>query len=425
MNPIKALAQRLLREDLADLRKLGHNLITATARAVQLEVGPGQETLGKGHDWRPEEYGDYYAQSIPVYAAVNVRADALARLPWQVSGPHSNTQNPTLHPAAQLLERPNPWMSGAELRAATEINLCLWGAAFWVIEQTPTGPALWNISPHKMRVLPGPSRSDTYIRGYRYEGPSGTTNYLPEEVTFFRRVNPIEDRTGLSPLAPMRLSADMGKDAVRYNRNTFRNGGVPDIVLLSEQLMTQSEVDGFYQRWEARFAGPNKAHRPAIASNIRDIKPVGLNARDAEFLGSITLAIRDAARVYGVPSTMLGDLEFATLSNMEALERLFWRGTVTAEARYLETVVNSQLLPRLGYSGVQATLDMSGVEALQEGEQQRVKRETDYLDRGVLTINEVRQQRGLPPVAWGNEPRPMQHEVTHDAATKETTPQRP
>ena len=29
---------------------------------------------------------------------------------------------------------------------------------------------------------------------------------------------------------------------------------------------------------------------------------------------------------------------------------------------------------------------------------------TQYLDRGVLTINEVREEMGLQPVPWGNEP---------------------
>jgi HK97 family phage portal protein len=400
-NPMKAIARRVLRRDLSDLHQLGRHLITATARAVQLEVGPGQETLGKGHDWRPSEYGDYYAQSIPVYAAINIRADALARLPWRVT---VNTAAQDTHPAAALLNDPNPYQSGPEFLAATEINLCLWGAAFWVIELTPQGFALWNIPPHRMKVIPGSPRSNDYIRGYRYEGPSGEASYLPEEVVFFRRTNPLEDRTGLSPLAPLRLSADMGRDALRYNRNTFKNGGVPDIVLMAEQTMTQGEVDQFYKLWEQRFAGPEKSHRPAIASNIKAVEKVGLNARDAEFVNSITLAIRDAARVYGVPSTMLEDREFATLNNAETDERKFWRQTVTAEARYLESQVNTQLLPRLGYYGVKAELDLSGVEALQEGEEQRVKRESEYLDRGVITINEVRQERGLPPVPWGNEP---------------------
>ena len=32
----------------------------------------------------------------------------------------------------------------------------------------------------------------------------------------------------------------------------------------------------------------------------------------------------------------------------------------------------------------------------------RVQRETALLDRGVLTINEVRRERNLPEVPWGD-----------------------
>ena len=46
--------------------------------------------------------------------------------------------------------------------------------------------------------------------------------------------------------------------------------------------------------------------------------------------------------------------------------------------------------------------DLSVIEALQEDENSRVQRETALLDRGVLTINEVRRERNLREVPWGD-----------------------
>jgi hypothetical protein len=60
------------------------------------------------------------------------------------------------------------------------------------------------------------------------------------------------------------------------------------------------------------------------------------------------------------------------------------------------------LLPRLGYPDLALEFDLSVIEALQEDENKRVSREAQLLDRGVLTINEVRRQRGLPDVLWGD-----------------------
>ena len=60
------------------------------------------------------------------------------------------------------------------------------------------------------------------------------------------------------------------------------------------------------------------------------------------------------------------------------------------------------LLPRFGYPDLEVKFDVSGIEALREDENSRVARESQLLDRGVLTINEVRRTRSLSDVPWGD-----------------------
>ena len=61
---------------------------TASSRAAAADVYPHHRTYGIGHDWTPTNYAwtptnyaEYYAKSVPVYAAVTRRADAMARTP--------------------------------------------------------------------------------------------------------------------------------------------------------------------------------------------------------------------------------------------------------------------------------------------------------------------------------------------------------
>ena len=68
----------------------------------------------------------------------------------------------------------------------------------------------------------------------------------------------------------------------------------------------------------------------------------------------------------------------------------------------MEEQLSLMLLPRLGYPELTLEFDLSAIEALQEDENRRVQREVQLLDRGVLTINEVRRQRDMPDVAWGD-----------------------
>lgn len=385
-------------------------LRSSSARAVQADVMPHERALGTGADWSPPEYADYYAKSIPVYAAIRIRAEALASVPWQVQRRTGSAESRPVepnHPAQRLLDRPNPWYSGAELRRATEINLLLWGRAFWSIETQPDGSTeIWPLRPDRMSPIPGAPGSNTHIAGYLYRGTARDQTYLPEEIEMFRYFNPTQERAGLSPIAPMRLSADMGVDAIRYNRNTLRNGAIPDYILLAKDEMTDANAEEFYRRWEARFQGPNRANRPGIASFIEDVKPLAFSNRNMEFIQSLRWTVKDAARVFGVPEVMMAELEFATLANMENLERMFWRGTMVPEMTMFKERITSSLLPKLGYTNLQVDFDTTNIDALNEGREQRVKREIEFLDRGVITIDEVRRSYGLSEVPWGKTPTP-------------------
>ena len=174
-------------------------------------------------------------------------------------------------------------------------------------------------------------------------------------------------------------------------------------MLLTNEYMNDNEVDDFYRRWEARYRGPANARRPAVASFVRDIKTLGLSHREMDFIQGLRWSLEEVSRAYGVPRPLLSDLERATFSNVNAAERFFWRNTMVPEMTFLAEQVTRNLFPLLGYPGLEMQFDLTAIEALSEDQNARATRETQLLDRGVLTINEVRRSRGLPDVPWGNE----------------------
>ena len=353
--------------------------------------------------WARTEYGEYYATSTSVYAAIKLRAEALSRPGLVVSRPGSDGNLLPVgfdHPAQQLLDRVNPWYTRGDLWRATEIYLNLWGSSFWALERDEAGnQEIWPLRPDRVSVLPDRRQ---FIRGFVYMSHNGPVAYTPDEILWLRYFNPLEEFAGLSPIAPVRMAADMGKDALKFNRNFLRNSAQPDFMLLTNETMTDNEIEDFYNRWEARYSGPGNAHRPAIASFIRDIKTLGFTHRDMDFIQGLRWSLEEVSRTYGVPKPLLSDLERATFSNINAAERIFWRNTMLPEMKFLEEQLTRMLLPRLGYPDLVALFDVESIEALREDENSRVSREVQMLDRGVLTINEVRRSRKLPDVPWGD-----------------------
>ena len=396
-------------------------------RSTRITVDRFDLTDGIGGEWAAPRYGDYYATSAAVHAAVRTRADAVGRPPLLVEkrveesgdarGVVSWIPVDVDHPLQRLVDRPNNSWSRAELIRAVESNLLLWGSAFLGIERDDNGTVseLWPLRPDRMRVLPDVRK---YIRGFVYEHAGQRVAYLPEEVVWFKQFNPLEEFAGLSAVAPARLSVDMGLEAQRFNRDFFANSATPgDLAITSEETPTDDEVAEFYSRWDARFKGPSKSHRPILLGRGMDAKRLGLSHRDMEFAKALEWSVEEVSRAFGVPTVFLAELEDATLSNVSTLERFMWRNTIVPELRLIEDSLNRSLVPAFGLSQFEYRFrfDISAIEALNDSEDSLVAREVSLVNAGIMTPNEVRARHGLAPEAWGALPRPNAKPVASSA----------
>jgi phage portal protein BeeE len=210
-------------------------------RAAAADIDWLQGFAGAGSGWARTEYGEYYASSVSVYAAVRLRAESLSRPPlvvYRQSADGARIAVGPSHPVQRLMDRVNPWYSRSDLWRATEIYLDLWGSSFWALERSEEGQReIWPLRPDRVSIL---ADRRQYIRGYVYQGRTGPVAYTADEMLWIRYFNPLEEHAGLSPLAPVRMAVDMGKDALRFNRNFLRNSAQPDFVLLTKQLRMQS-----------------------------------------------------------------------------------------------------------------------------------------------------------------------------------------
>ena len=376
-------------------------------------AGWAQAAYGAQAGWAQTAFGEYYPRSAVVYAAIKVRQDAIARLPLRVlrripasrqrmDGVNARAGGELVgadHPLQRLLDSPNPFWSRSDLWRATETYLSLWGAAFWALERDENGniAEIWPLRPDKMRPIPDAQR---YIKGFVYVGSgSELVPYLPDDVVWMRYFNPLDEYAGLSPIAPLRQSADMGMDALRANRKLLQNDSTPGLIIETEGFPTDADVSEFYARWESRFQGVEKMRRPALLSPGMKASNLGFSPRDMEYIESLRWSLEDVTRVFGVPKVMIGDLENTTFSNFSTARRLFWEDTIAAQLAFYQESLRQHLLPHFGDDSLTVEFDLSGVEALKESEENKAKRRRIYVEAGIMTIDEVRREMNLPPIA--------------------------
>jgi len=362
------------------------------------------KSWGIGDAWAKPSYGNYYPSSVSVYAAIKLRQEAIARVPLFV---YRQTEDglekvASDHPLQTVLDRVNRWWTRGDLWRATETYLSLWGSAYWsVVREGNTITEIWPLRPDKVKILPD---AKDYIKGFVYGTGQESRAFAPDEIIWFRYFNPLDELSGLSPIAPVALSVDMGVDALRTNRFALANDSTPGMIISVSDTPTDEEVLSFYERWESRFAGSKNSRRPAILGEGMTASNLGFSPKDMMALESMRWSNEDVARVFNVPTPMLHDLSRATYANIMTARKSFWEDCIGPQLAFYEEEITEMLLPLYGEEGLVVKFDTSGVQALQEDEDAKAARREKYVKANIMTINEVRGDMGLENVEWGDKP---------------------
>ena len=375
-----------------------------TTRVLVDKLGADSGASDAGsQDWASVNYGKYYATSSTVHSAVKVLAEAVARpklAAWQRSTPDADLEPAHhSHPMQTLLDQPNSMWTAGEFWRAVESWLALTGSAFVQIQldDNLVPVEMWPLRSDEVRVLL--SEDNRSVTGFVHESADGSIAILRNEMLWFRRFNPIQPYAGLSSIAPTRAAVDMSGEAMRFNRSFFKNAATPSdlVVKVSNSHPSAQEIERFLERWQERFSTPEKAHSPVVLGEGLEMKHVGLNHRDMEFVAALSWSVEEVSRAFGVPKVFLSEFEDATLANVRTMEQFLWRNTIIPELRLFEDVMNRRLAPHFNeFPGqLEVRFDLTQIEAIQESQSDRAARLTNLVASGVITVQEARRDLGL------------------------------
>lgn len=363
-------------------------------KAAPATVRKTDEALGlDAATWAPSEYGTYLATSNAVYTCVTRRAELLARLPLVVMrrGPDGQDSPVEAGPLPAILDQPNPKYDGTWLVELTQMDLDLWGRAFWMLERGASGKGpireMWRARPDQVVVVP--SRKD-YIAGFfLVDVDSGNRiPYTADEVIYFRYPNPVDELSGLSPLAAARLAADVGSAAMKANFSLFSQGMMGGGILTpgadgdKAAIWTSAQMEEIGKAFERQLKGVDKAHRWAIFRTPIHAERLSFSPEDMQHLETLKWSLEDVARAYRIPVDMLrGE---TTYENMDAAQRGVYTHAVLPAAWRMANVLNNTLVPL--YDKTRKTFvafDDSQVEVLQENRAEIVTQMNTLFTMGV------------------------------------------
>lgn len=365
-------------------------------------------------------------------------------------------------PLMQVLNiRPNPDMTAIGFREAMFFIVLTWGNAYAEIVKDRAGRVvrLWPLDPGRMT----PRRRKGGELYYEYWEQDGGKVEVPADNIYHLRGPGISGLMGDNRVA--RAAKMMGLSAAqeRFASTYFGNNTVLGGFLEYPKGLDDKTFYHLRDTWEDRFRGPDKSNKPAILENGMKWNQIQSNADDSQLTESRKFQLEEICRYYAVPPHKVQHLDRMTYNNVEHLAIEFVREALTPWAKRAEqeatyklfgirsrrkTSIDLRWLSQGDYKtrmegyaigrriGVLSANDIRAMENMnsigKEGDvrtiesnmqtldsmvaQTKPEFKPDVLKAGIPTINEVRQQLALPPIAGGDIPANSLLEVRQPSA---------
>lgn len=352
---------------------------------------------------------DFYERNPLVYACVNEIATSTAEPRMQVErlvGGDWEAQGDK-HPLAQLLERPNPYMTAYDFWYVIMMYRSIAGNAFVEIERSGNGRpiGLWPIRPDRVEIIPGPSGSTQRIIGYKVRISADSVVAMPPDAMMhFKTQHPRSDLWGLAPLSVCLTYAGIDNSAGEFVKAFFDNAGVPYGILTSKNRLSDEMIEYIKTRWKSQFHGPEGWHEVAVIDSDASYQKVGVSVSEMDSQRVHAIPETRICQVFQVPPILVGamaGLQNATYANYKEARQSFWQDTLSPIYKSLIDQINMQVAPEFG-QGIRASWDFSRVVALNEDADLFHTRIRADVGAGFLTVNEARQEIGYESVAGGD-----------------------
>lgn len=344
------------------------------------------------------------AMRVPAVAcALSLIAETVGSLPVKLYERDSKAAV-TNHPAYKLVhDEANPWTSAQSLREQLTTDALLFGRGCALVVRNNAGDPveLIRIEPAAVQIETDSYGEPTYV----VQHVDGQHRYGISDILH------VEAFGGVSPIVLGREAIGLALAFEAHIARLFANGGKPGGIIKSEKALGDEAKKNLAKSWTAAH-GMNNSGGTAILDEGMSYEAVTMTLTDAQFAENRLEQIREIARVFRVPPTMLFELTRGTWSNTEEMARQFLQVTLKpwltnwawAYARCLLTPEERQT-----FYAEFVTDDLTSTDTAA-----RAAAYGQYRSMGVMTANEVRAGLNLAPRQDGNV---LQNPYTSTGAT--------
>jgi HK97 family phage portal protein len=383
---------RWLREDQVETR--------SEAYPLRLDDGTFADWMGWGRSTAGVSVSQQGSLGLAsVYRAVSLISGTIGTLPLKS---YRDLPDGTRVRVPSFLDNPGgpAGLTQFEWTELVLVHLLLWGNAYLSHLVGGAGQMIGLIPIHpsavEVKQVKTAQEADQYYPWFKYftvtMNDGSQKDLTPLEITHITALS-TDGLAGLSPITVNRqaIGAAMAGDLAAARQ--FGNGFMPAGLITTEEDVTLEEAQIIKDGLDAKMAGPKNAGQWAFVNRNLKFTPWVMPAADMQWIESRAFSVEEVARIYGLMPFHLAQTEKQTSwgtgiteQNRGLARYTFMPWTSRIEQRLTRLLPNKQL----------AEYDYAGL--LQGSTQEELTQLIAQLDAGILTVDEVRRIRNLPPL---------------------------
>jgi len=368
------------------LSNIGNKLIARVFKGSTLDRYVVRQLMNMNisPDYGDGSYLKSYTGNGDVFTVINKITEPAATIP--VYQYDKNDEEVPEGRMITLLNKPNPYMSRAELIEAAMSFYLIFGDCYTSFESVPDG--LNKDLPLRLDILP-PQWIEIVIgtmldpvAGYKYQFGDNVIDYPKQQVMHWKEFNPDWDAGGghlkgmsrLKPIIKSVVGSGSGYDALV---SSFQHMGMVGLLTLlgeggSKVNLSKRQLSAIKKQIRDEYTGPKNAGSIAVTDWDHKWTNFGLTPVEMNILQTILSFKGAICDAYNVPDILLSGSTSKTYMNYPEACRALWTNAIKPSLdSYLEKL-SRWLGPLFSEEDNYLQADYSGVDVLQKDTAQLV-----------------------------------------------------
>lgn len=327
-----------------------------------------------------------------VWGCVKLLSDTFASLPFHIYRENEDGKVIIPHNVSNLIKKqPTEYTTSYVWHQLGMSKLLLDGNYVCWIERNDT-----NGRPTKLVPILTPFKIVTVQNELFYKFTyNDKEEVVPERDIFHVKGFTDDGLYGKSLISAHRDMLSIGVSSQKASKDFYEKGAKMDGYLSTDSVLKEDT----YKRVKDSFNSRNEERVPLLDGGLKFYQ-LKLNPQDAQYIESRKFTELDIARIFRVPPHMIGIMDRATWSNVEAMGIEFSKYTMLPLCTNWEQEINKKLLTEREKTDHYSRYNLEG---LMRGDMKtRYESYKVAIQNGFKSINEVRALEDMNPIEGGD-----------------------